>query len=31
MKVGFDGGVKLEFHSAKLTSDGDILAYRDID
>ena len=31
MKVGFDGGIKLEFHGAKVTSDGDIIAYRDID
>ncbi|MFC1692179.1 hypothetical protein ACFL1R_01585 [Candidatus Latescibacterota bacterium] len=31
MKVGFDGGIKLEFHGAKVTSDGDILAYRDMD
>jgi len=31
IKVGFDGGIKLEFHGAKVTSDGDLLAYRDID
>ncbi|MFC1693730.1 hypothetical protein ACFL1R_09520 [Candidatus Latescibacterota bacterium] len=31
MRVGFDGGIKLEFHGAKFTYDGDILAYRDID
>ncbi|MFC1692685.1 hypothetical protein ACFL1R_04185 [Candidatus Latescibacterota bacterium] len=31
MKVGFDGGIKLEFHVAKVTSDGGFLAYCDID
>jgi len=31
MKVDFDGGIKLEFHGAKVTSDGDLLAYRDLD
>ena len=31
MKVGFDGEIKLEFHGAKVTSDGGLLAYRDID
>ncbi len=31
MKVGFDGGIKLEFHSAKVTSNGGFLAYRDLD
>ncbi len=31
MKVGFDGGIKLEFHGAKVTSYGGLLAYRDID
>ena len=31
MKVGFDGGIKLEFHGAKVTSDGGLLAYRDFD
>ena len=31
MKVGFDGGIKLEFHSAKLLSNGGLLAYRDLD
>ena len=30
MKVGFDGGIKLEFHGAKVTSDGGLLAYRDL-
>ncbi len=31
MKVGFDGGIKLEFHGAKVTSEGGLLAYRDLD
>jgi|TARA_Y100000294_G_scaffold175787_1_gene196646 hypothetical protein len=31
MKVGFDGGIKLEFHGAKVTSDSGLLAYRDLD
>ena len=31
MKVGFDGGIKLEFQGAKVTSDGGLLAYRDLD
>ena len=31
MQVGFDGGIKLEFHGAKVTSDGGLLAYRDLD
>jgi len=31
MKLGFDGGIKIEFHGAKLTSDGGLLAYRDLD
>ena len=31
MKVGFDGGIKLEFNGAKVTSDGGLLAYRDLD
>jgi hypothetical protein len=25
MKVGFDEGIKLEFHGAKVTSDGGLL------
>ena len=29
MKVGFDGGIKLEFHGVKLSSNGGFLAYRD--
>ena len=31
MKVGFDGKIKLEFHGAKVTSNGGLLAYRDLD
>jgi len=31
MKVGFDGGIKLEFHGAKVSSNGGFLAYRDLD
>jgi len=31
MKVGFDGGIRLEFHGAKVSSDGGLLAYRDLD
>jgi|GEM_PF-6694773 hypothetical protein len=31
MKVGFDGGIKLEFHGAKVSSNGGLLVYRDLD
>ena len=31
MKVGFDEGIRLEFHGAKVTSDGCLLAYRDLE
>jgi hypothetical protein len=31
MKVGFNGGIKLEFHGAKVISNGGLLAYRDLD
>ncbi len=31
MKIGFDGGIKLEFHGANVTSNGGLLAYRDLD
>ena len=30
MKVGFDGGIKLEFHGAKLSSNSGLLTYRDL-
>ena len=30
MKVGFDRGIKLEFHGAKVTSDEGLLAYHDL-
>jgi hypothetical protein len=29
LNVGFDRGIKLEFHGAKVTSDGGLLAHRD--
>ena len=31
MKMGFDGGIKLEFHGTKVTSNGGFLAHRDLD
>ena len=31
LKVGFDGSVRLEFHGAKVSSDGGLLPYRDLD
>ncbi len=31
MKVSFDGEIKLEFHGSKVTSNGGLLAYRDLD
>ena len=31
MKVGFDGSIKLEFHGAKVSYNGGLLAYRDLD
>jgi hypothetical protein len=31
IKVGFDGGIKLEFHGAKVTSDSGPLSYRVFD
>ena len=31
MKMGFDRSIKLEFHGTKVTSNGGLLAYRDLD
>ena len=31
MRVAFDRGIKCEFHGAKVTSNGGLLAYRDLD
>jgi len=31
LNVGFDGSFKLEFHGLKVTSDGGLLAHRDLD
>lgn len=31
LRVGFDGSVRLEFHGATVSSDGGLLAYRDVD
>jgi len=31
LKVDFDGGIKLEFHGTKVTSDGGLLTHRDLD
>ena len=30
LKVGFDGSIKLEFHGAKVTSDGELFAYKEM-
>ena len=31
MKVGFDGGIKLEFNGAKVSSNSGLLEHRDLD
>jgi hypothetical protein len=31
MRAGFYGRIQLEFHGAKVTSDGGLLAYRDLE
>ncbi len=31
MKIGFDGSIKLEFHVAKVSSNGGLFAHRDLD
>ena len=31
MKLAFDRRIRLEFHGAKVASDGGLLAYRDLD
>src|SRR3954454_22193022 len=31
LRVAFDRRIKLEFHGARITSDGGLLAYRDLD
>ena len=31
LNMGFDRGINLDFHEAKVTSDGGLLAHRDLD